>query len=180
MSRDAQARGGSPRPHGHRAKRRLRAARGKSAIFEQSAGFILFRQTPHGRVYLLLDYGKHWDYPKGHLEKGETQWQAAVRELAEETGITDVTRVADFCRRMEYKFVSSRKGNVHKQVTYFIGRTHVESVSVSDEHVGFAWLNYDDALERLTFDSARNILRLAHKRLEERAESRTNSGCTNA
>ncbi len=143
------------------------APRGKTLHYEQSAGFILFRQTPAGRVYLLLDYGKHWDYPKGHLEKNETQWQAAVRELAEETGITDVQRVADFCRRMEYRFVSSRKGTVHKRVTYFIGRTQAKDVTVSEEHVGFAWLEFDQAIARLTFDSAREILRHAHQRLEE-------------
>ncbi len=152
------------RPHAARP-----AKRGEAVHYEQSAGFILFRQTPAGRVYLLLDYGKHWDYPKGHLEKSETQWQAAVRELAEETGITDVQRVADFCRRMEYRFVSSRKGAVHKRVTYFIGRTLVQDVAVSEEHVGFAWLEFDQAIARLTFDSAREILRHAHKRLEELA-----------
>ena len=53
---------------------------------EFSAGFILFRRTSAGPVYLLLDYGRHWDYPKGHLEKNESTWQAAVRELREETG----------------------------------------------------------------------------------------------
>lgn len=151
------------RPHAVRPKQR-----GKPVRYEQSAGFILFRQTPAGRVYLLLDYGKHWDYPKGHLEKNETQWQAAVRELAEETGITDVHRVADFCRRMEYRFVSSRKGAVHKRVTYFIGRTQTQDVTVSEEHVGFAWLEYSQAMARLTFDSARDILAHAHKRLEEK------------
>ncbi len=89
--------------------------------------------------------------------------------MAEETGITDVQRVADFCRRMEYRFVSSRKGAVHKRVTYFIGRTLVQDVAVSEEHVGFAWLEFDQAIARLTFDSAREILRHAHKRLEELA-----------
>ena len=46
---------------------------------EFSAGFVLFRETPEGIRFLLLDYGKHWDYPKGHLEEGETAWQAAVQ-----------------------------------------------------------------------------------------------------
>ena len=105
--------------------------------------------------------------PKDTWKKNETQWQAAVRELAEETGITDVQRVADFCRRMEYRFVSSRKGTVHKRVTYFIGRTQAKDVTVSEEHVGFAWLEFDQAIARLTFDSAREILRHAHQRLEE-------------
>ncbi len=174
MSRNAgpAANGRKRRPAGNRSRATRPVPHGKPERYEQSAGFILFRQTPAGRVYLLLDYGKHWDYPKGHLEKNETQWQAAVRELTEETGITDVHRVADFCRRMEYRFVSSRKGPVHKCVTYFIGRTQTQDVTVSDEHVGFAWLEYSQAMARLTFDSAREILTLAHKRLEEKADGK--------
>src|SRR5690349_6587521 len=63
---------------------------------EFSAGFVLFRDSAEGPLYLLLDYGRHWDYAKGHLEEGETAWQAAVRELREETGIRQVDRVGRF------------------------------------------------------------------------------------
>jgi 8-oxo-dGTP pyrophosphatase MutT (NUDIX family) len=132
---------------------------------EFSAGFILFRHTPAGPVYLLLDYGKHWDYPKGHLEEGETAWQAAVRELREETGIRQVDRVTRFQRDMHYFFVSSRKGRIAKTVTYFLGQTRSEKITISDEHSGYAWLGYDDALERLTYENAREMLRAAHESL---------------
>jgi len=128
---------------------------------EFSAGFILFRKTPEGPLFLLLDYGKHWDYAKGHLEEGETAWQAAVRELREETGIRQVDRVGRFERDMHYVFRSPKKGLVHKTVTYFLGRTREETVKLSDEHEGSAWLPLEEALERLTFDNAREILRAA-------------------
>lgn len=133
---------------------------------EFSAGFILFRNVGDQRVYLLLDYGKHWDYPKGHLEEGETAWQAAVRELREETGIRQVDRVGRFEKNMHYAFYSSKKGPVHKTVTYFAGRTRTEEVVVSDEHSGFAWLPYDEAMERLTYDNAREMLAAAHRAIE--------------
>src|SRR5689334_21691842 len=81
---------------------------------EFSAGFILFRRTPGGIVFLLLDYGAHWDYAKGKLEKEETPWQAAVRELHEETGIRQVRRVAGFQRELHYTYESARKGHVVK------------------------------------------------------------------
>lgn len=172
MSRESRSGASRPRVAPNRHKPETAAVgRGKKIErFEQSAGFIIFRRFPEGRRYLLLDYGKHWDYPKGHLEKGETPWQAAVRELAEETGITDVCRVADFCQKMEYRFVSSRKGNVRKCVTYFIGETTAMVVKVSDEHLGFAWLNFTEAMARLTFESARRLLKLAHHRLGPETE----------
>jgi bis(5'-nucleosidyl)-tetraphosphatase len=133
---------------------------------EFSAGFILYRDTPGGPVFLLLDYGKHWDYAKGHLEEGETAWQAAVRELREETGIRQVDRVTRFQRDMHYVFFSPRKGRIHKTVTYFLGRTRTENVTISDEHTGHAWLSYEDAMERLTYDNARELLHAAHDALQ--------------
>jgi 8-oxo-dGTP pyrophosphatase MutT (NUDIX family) len=133
----------------------------KVAPREFSAGFVLFRQTAAGPKFLLLDYGKHWDYPKGHLEEGETAWQAAVRELREETGIRQVDRVGRFERDMHYVFRSPKKGVVTKTVTYFLGRTRAEAVKVSHEHEGYEWLPLEEALQRLTFDNAREMLRAA-------------------
>jgi 8-oxo-dGTP pyrophosphatase MutT (NUDIX family) len=137
------------------------------ATQEFSAGFILFRSTAQGPRFLLLDYGKHWDYAKGHLEEDETAWQAAVRELREETGIRQVDRVGRFQRDMHYVFRSPKKGVVHKTVTYFLGRTRAEKVTLSDEHSGFAWLPLEEALDRLTFDNAREILRAASDALKK-------------
>jgi 8-oxo-dGTP pyrophosphatase MutT (NUDIX family) len=144
--------------------------KGKGAVrHEHSAGFILFRETPEGgRKFLLLDYGRHWDYAKGHLEKGESPWRAAVRELREETGIKQVDRVGRFQRDMSYSFFSPRKGYVIKVVTFFLGRTRQEDIKVSDEHEGFAWLSYEDAMERLTFDNARDMLRAAVTSMSQR------------
>ncbi|HVX86783.1 MAG TPA: NUDIX domain-containing protein [Phycisphaerae bacterium] len=142
--------------------------KGRKVRREFSAGFILFREdaaAPGGIAYLLLDYGKHWDYAKGHLEEGETAWQAAVRELREETGIRQVDRVTRFERDMQYVFYSPKKGQVHKTVTYFLGRTRAAAVKVSEEHEGYAWLGYEEALERLTYENAREMLRAAHEAL---------------
>ena len=134
---------------------------------EYSAGFILFRNTAEGVKFLLLDYGKHWDYPKGHLEKGESAWQAAVRELREETGIRQVDRVGRFQRDMHYRFRSPKKGLVNKTVTFFLGRTRGEAVMLSDEHEGHAWLGFEEALERLTYENARVMLRAAWETLNK-------------
>ncbi len=135
--------------------------RGRYGVREQSAGFILFRVEQGKRLYLLLDYGHHWDYPKGHVERGETAWQAAVRELKEETGIGQLNRIGTFERCMEYEFRSGSKGRVLKRVTYFCAQTMTEDVKLSHEHSGYAWLNLQDALGRLTFETARRFLLLA-------------------
>jgi bis(5'-nucleosidyl)-tetraphosphatase len=139
---------------------------------EFSAGFVLFRDTPEGPLFLLLDYGRHWDYAKGHLEDGESQWQAAVRELREETGIRRVERVGRFKYDIDYTFRSPKKGRVDKTVTFFLGKTDVSKVELSDEHSGHAWLAYEQALEKLTFGNARQLLRAAWRALAESAAKR--------
>lgn len=156
QGRAPTARGGSG-SRGQGARRAIRR--------EYSAGFILFRDSPEGRVYLLLDYGNHWDYPKGHLEAGETAWVAAVRELREETGIRQVDRVTGYQQKMEYQFVSGVKGRIHKEVTYFLGRTRTSEVTVSDEHRGYAWLPFDQAMAQLTYKNAQVLLANAEQRL---------------
>jgi len=65
---------------------------------ERSAGFVVFTEREDGkRLYLLLHYPSgHWDFPKGHVEEGESEIRAALRELREETGLTDVEVVFGF------------------------------------------------------------------------------------
>ena len=146
----------------------------RPAVRERSAGVLVYRRpaAPAAeREYLLLDYGRHWDYPKGHLEEGEDDETAARRELREETGITAVDLVPGFTHEIKYHFHSSRKGLVRKTVVFFCGRLTDdrpagEEVSLSEEHVGYAWATYDAAMAKLTFENAMGVLRAAHAHLE--------------
>lgn len=135
---------------------------------ERSAGVILFRDDAAGRRFLLLDYGHHWDYPKGHVEAGEDDPTAAKRELAEETGITEVELLEGFAREMAYVFRGRRGNLIKKTVIFFIGRANEETVKLSHEHVGYAWLPADEALAKLTYANARAMLDAALKWMDEK------------
>jgi 8-oxo-dGTP pyrophosphatase MutT (NUDIX family) len=137
---------------------------------EFSAGVILFRKRSE-RQYLVLDYGSHWDFAKGHVEAGEAAEATARRELAEETGISDARFVPGFLEEMRYFY---RRGGqlIAKTVTYFLAETEAEDVTISEEHRGFAWLSLREAQARVTFRTARELLDAADRFLESRAGSR--------
>ncbi|MDE1727194.1 MAG: NUDIX domain-containing protein [Thaumarchaeota archaeon] len=126
---------------------------------ERSSGAILYRETPSGKFYLLLNYPSgHWDFVKGNIEKGETFKQTVLREIKEETGITEVDFVDGFQNKVEYHY--QRDGElVHKEVVFFLAKTPTEHVEISHEHLAFTWLKFDDALKKLTYKTAQNLLK---------------------
>jgi bis(5'-nucleosidyl)-tetraphosphatase len=132
-----------------------------SVIEELSAGAVVYYETQNSRerLYLVLNYpAGHWDFPKGAVEKGETEEQAAMREIKEETGIEVPSFVPGFKRKIEYRYRRA-KGLSHKQVVFFLARSDTQKVVISHEHSNYAWLTWEKAQSRLTFDNARNVLR---------------------
>ena len=136
---------------------------------ERSAGFLIFHRragaAPGDVRFLLLNYGRHWDFAKGHVEGDETQLDAAVRELREETGIRDVTPIPGFQQEIAYFFRSGRKGLIRKTVTFFLAEVSKPDVILSEEHVGYEFLPYEQALKRATFAAAKELLRAAHSHI---------------
>ena len=132
---------------------------------ERSAGFVIFHRrdsTPEGIRFLLLNYGRHWDFVKGHVDKGESDYEAAVRELHEETGIRTIQPAEEFEKEISYFFRSSRHGLIRKTVIFFLAEVGSEDVILSEEHVGYEFLPYEKAVKRTTFPAAKDLLRAAY------------------
>jgi len=124
---------------------------------ERSAGAVVYRKTSHGRIFLLLQNAGRWDFPKGGVEKGETEVQTVMREVEEETGIKNIEVVPGFRKVIEYFYRREGK-NIHKQVVYVLAKTVEEAVKISFEHQGYGWFPYQAALERASYDNSKLTL----------------------
>ena len=132
---------------------------------EVSAGIILINENK-SRLFLLLNYpSKHWDFVKGKMEEGETFHETALRETNEETGIKDVEFLDGFKEEIEYYFRADNQ-DIHKKVIFFLGKTKTTNIILSHEHLDFIWLNYDNALNRITYKNAKDLLKKSKKFLD--------------
>lgn len=133
---------------------------------ERSAGVVVFRmdETSAQRAYLLLDYGRYWDFPKGHVEIGEDDRTAAMRELHEETGISQIEWIDDFKREIRY-FFRKQESLIDKTVVFFLARTAETKVTISHEHVTGGFFPFPDAIQRLRYPNARELLRRVEQKL---------------
>ena len=134
---------------------------------ERSAGAVVFHKRGRKIEYLLLQYELgHWDFPKGHIEKGETEKDAASREITEETGIKDIIFLPGFQKEVKYFFKKNKK-TILKTVIFYLAETKAKKVKISFEHTGYEWLSHSLALKKLTFANAKEILKSANNFLDK-------------
>lgn len=102
-----------------------------------------------------------WTYIAGHIEAGESGWQAALRELGEETGLSPRALYAtSFCEQ----FYDTGQDCI-QLVPAFVAQVAADAtVRLNREHSASQWLGLDEAAERLPFGSQRDLL--AHVRRE--------------
>ncbi len=121
-------------------------------------GAVIYRLTEGSKEYLLIKAknGGHWDFPKGHMEAGETEIETALREVKEETGLS-VSLIPGFRESISYVDTVKHK---YKTVVFFLAVINSQEVKIQEsEIVDFEWLNYDDALERLTYQNSKEAFR---------------------
>jgi 8-oxo-dGTP pyrophosphatase MutT (NUDIX family) len=143
-----------------RAHRRARRAR--EARVETSAGGVIYRwrgEVPH--VLLIRDSYQHWGLPKGHLERGETPDRAALREVHEETGLGDLV-LGPPLRTIDWFFRTDGR-LIHKYCHFFLIESPTgDTVPQAEEGItACCWVPLPEAMAQITYENAREVLRLA-------------------
>lgn len=140
------------------------------AVQATSAGAILYRDTRGRKEYLLLKSRPgDWEFPKGGVEGSEELQQTAIREVKEEAGIEDFRLLDGF--RDDYSYVFEANGKtIHKTVHLFIAKSFEANAELSHEHRDLQWRDYEQAINTITQDGPRDILKDAHEFLAERDE----------
>lgn len=137
-------------------------------LTQKSAGFIVFKREGKSFKFLLLHHGgDYWNFPKGRLDPGETEMEAARRELEEETGITDISVIDDYRDEYKYDFDAviedGSRQTIYKTAVFFLAAVKDEKINISDEHTDFGWYDYDKAYKRLFYQTGRDLLKKAHE-----------------
>jgi len=135
---------------------------------EKSCGAVIYINNQEKTRYLLLNYtAGHWDFVKGNVEPNETEKQTVTREMMEETGITNAQFIDSFRESINYFY--RRQGlTINKEVVFFIIESQTDQVTISFEHIGFTWLPYQQAMDKLTFKNAKDVLLKAHDFLQKK------------
>ena len=131
------------------------------SIYEKSAGAVVYTVLDDKIKYLLIksqngDIG----FPKGHVEQGENEEAAALREIYEETSIK-AELTGDFKAKIEYTMPNGKS----KTVIYFTAVYANQTPKHNDgyEHNEYMLLEYDAALNSLTFENTKEILTKANE-----------------
>ncbi|GAT18349.1 NUDIX family hydrolase [Secundilactobacillus silagincola] len=129
---------------------------------EVASGAVVYRVQNGQPEYLLLKSATSdfWGFPKGHVEGKEKLDETAIREIREETQL-HVELDTNYHDELKYELPN---GN-HKEVHLFVSEVPVDvrikkqDVEISD----YGWFNEDEAVDRLTYDNLKQLMKRAHQ-----------------
>lgn len=130
--------------------------------YEKSCGAIVFKQIQDEYRFLIIQHrGGHWGFPKGHVEKGETERQTAIREVYEETGL-EIEIYDGFRETIQY----SPRSDIVKTVVFFLAQAITDEVQyILPEVVDHAWITSREATTRLGYENQQNLVTQAYNYL---------------
>jgi 8-oxo-dGTP pyrophosphatase MutT (NUDIX family) len=132
---------------------------------DRSFGIVLVFREEEDLFLIVKHTAGHWGFPKGHKEAYENDQETALRELKEETGIVKC-RIINMPTIHEEYIYSEGNIEIHKIVKYFVGFTEDKEVKLLEsELVEYKWATYEEAMNTLSYDNNKEVLKEAVKYL---------------
>lgn len=136
---------------------------------EYSYGAVVFKRE-NAQILYLIEHMRlgHYSLPKGHIEKGETERECAIREIKEETDIDIRLSETGFQKTIVY---NPYPGAI-KYVTFFLAEAASEKITPQEEEVCSAsFLPYEEAYKKLSYESEQLVLKAADEHLKDELNS---------
>lgn len=140
----------------------------QAIVREPTSGGIVFRMTKDRKdieILLIQDSKGRWTIPKGHIEPGETAKITARREIAEETGLKNVS-VLTWLGKIQFKYRRLDK--------LVLMTTQIYLVQALDDHEkptpekwmkGIAWFPFAEALDLIEYEDIEKLMLIAKKKI---------------
>ena len=121
---------------------------------EKSCGALVYKYENNEFYFLLVKHNAgHYSFPKGHMEKGETEEETAIREVKEETNI-DIEIIKGFKEKITYR----PKEDTVKDVIFFLAKPLTENIKPQEEEIEIAiWCDKKKAKNMITYDDDRKV-----------------------
>src|SRR5687767_11066935 len=139
------------------------------ATAEYSSGGVVYRQAASGYEFVAVQRARHgdWSLPKGHIEKGESKEEAALREVQEETGIE--ARIVGDLQEVVYFYRRPKQGLTRKSVQYYLMEALTDDLGGPNWEVSESrWVPMSEADSLLSYANDRQTIQLALAALDGR------------
>jgi 8-oxo-dGTP pyrophosphatase MutT (NUDIX family) len=145
-------------------------SRGAKAVREYTAGGVVYRRVGEGcEILMIQDRLGRWTIPKGHVEEGESLEQTALREVAEETGLTEF-KLGDKLDKLHFFYRKEGKlifMTTHVYLMEAVGDTDAVIPEDSEGIVDAKWFDADEALGLIEYKDTERLFRLGLSKIYE-------------
>lgn len=138
------------------------------AVREFTAGGVVYRNGKNGlEILMIQDHKERWTIPKGHVEKGESLEQTAIREIGEETGLIDIK----LGQKLDniYFFYRKQGKLIFMTTCVFmveaIGNSDALKRGDSEGIIDVKWFAANEALNLIEYKDTEKLFRMSLERL---------------